>query len=117
MRHFAEEPFSLRPGQLIVIRAEAVNENGKGDPSPLNKFGARMARLPSMSAPTLVSKTETSVQLSWSQLPAGADGKEPYTYEVLRAQGTGAFAKVGETAGSSLTVPDLTRGESYRFKV
>jgi hypothetical protein len=84
MVHFSKEPFNLEGDELVVARAEAINQNGRSDPSPVtvDEFGARMVKMPSLSTPKLVSKTATSVKISWNLV---TNAIEPYIYEVFYA--------------------------------
>jgi endoglucanase len=64
--------------------------------------------------PTASGTTATGTTLSW---PAATDNVGVSGYDVLRATGTGAFAQVGTSPGTSFTDTGLSANTTYRYQV
>ena len=68
MHAFSRAPFNLHHGDLVVVRAAAVNAKGTGMPSFPNTVGAQMVSQPSTVADLIYTKMpgkNNQVKLSW----------------------------------------------------
>jgi hypothetical protein len=113
-------PVSLGFDVLAVARVSAGNAYGLGAASPGNTAGARTRRAPDqMPPPGLVSVAEAQIALSWAALGAPADGNSAVTaYNVYWDNGGGSTdIALLDSLSTSVTVPGLTGGVSYKFKV
>jgi hypothetical protein len=69
MSIFLTAPYSYSQGDLIIVAVSAINIKGPSTPSIANTAGALASIVPlQMNAPTIVSKTDDSVEISWSSL-------------------------------------------------
>jgi len=105
---------------LVEVRASAGNAYGLGLASPANTAGARTRQAPDqMDPPALVSVTEAEIELSWSALTAPANGNSEVTaYNVYWDNGGGTTSiALLDSLATTLAVPGLEGGVTYRFKV
>mgnify|MGYP002628979640 CR=1 FL=1 len=112
--------FGLAFDALVEVRASAGNSYGLGLVSPVNTAGAKIRRIPDqMAPPVLVSVTEARIDLSWSALVGATTGNSPVTaYNVYWDNGGGVTGiALLDSLVTTVAVPGLTGGATYRFKV
>jgi len=113
-------PFSLAFDALVAVRASARNSYGPGSTSDATTVGARIRREPdTMAAPVAVGTAEARIDLAWSALSAPANGNsEVLAYSLYWDNGGGTTGiALQDALATSASVPGLTGGTTYRFKV
>ena len=102
------------------MRISAHNSYGFGDTSDLNTAGAQIRRVPDqMATPTLVSKTETDAEVSWSTLSAPNDGDSDVTEYILYYDNGSGTPNIRVASGliTSYTISGLSISSTYQFVV
>jgi hypothetical protein len=75
MENLTDAPYNLAFDQLVSARVRAFNDFGIGEWSEFNSLGAHIRQTPSKMGPlSVVSKRETEITLSWSELTGAATG-------------------------------------------
>jgi hypothetical protein len=113
-------PFSLAFDALVEVRASARNSYGWGTASDATTVGARIRREPdTMAAPVAVGVAEARIDLQWSALSAPENGNsEVLAYSLYWDNGSGTTGiALLDALVTSASVPGLTGGTTYRFKV
>jgi len=116
-------PYSLSQNTLILAKVRARNSLGWGSYSAPNSSGARVRVIPyQMSAPTVVSYSDLSIQLSWSALTSPENGDSPITgYQLYWDNGTGETPAISILDALSLTYTItsamIVPGTTYRFAI
>lgn len=105
---------------LVEVRASARNSYGWGSTSTTNVVGAHARTKPNqMTTPTTTSITEARIALEWTALSSPANGNsEVVSYSVYWDNGSGTTSiALLDSLVTSVSVPGLTGGVTYRFKV
>jgi hypothetical protein len=113
-------PHSLPFDALVAVRLAARNSYGWGATSAENTGGARIRVEPSqMAAPVAAALTEAQISLQWSALAPPDDGNSAITsYIVYWDNGGGTVVyPLLDALQTTVTVPGLTGGTTYRFQV
>mmetsp|Transcript_33982 Transcript_33982/g.25070 ORF Transcript_33982/g.25070 Transcript_33982/m.25070 type:complete len:194 (-) Transcript_33982:12-593(-) len=80
MSTLTSSPYLYTFQDVVIVRASAKNAYGFGATSTPNSSGAQIRQIPDeMPTPTLVSKTETEAEISWSALTSPANGDSAIT--------------------------------------
>ena len=113
-------PFSLAFDALVTVRASAQNSYGWGLESAANAGGAQIRREPdAMAAPVAVGVAEARIDLQWTGLSAPENGNsDVLAYSLYWDNGSGTTGiALLDALVTSTSVPGLTGGTTYRFKV
>lgn len=127
MNTFLAAPFSLSVGDEIVATVIATNAYGSSSISSDSSSGATVKKAPSKpgSAPTLVSQTKDTINVSWSAFSSNSEtgGSPILSYNLVYDEGTSGVSFVsliGESPYSTATSYSkggLTTDTLYQFKV
>lgn len=122
MTLFRESPFSLQFKDLIVARAKATNAIGDGPFSEINTTGVRVQTEPDapLTAPTVQSYNEQSVELSIQLLTGDSLGGSPILYYDIEwdSGSQGALWSSYTTLSASTDIAlitGLSSGTTYQF--
>ncbi|ESO03551.1 hypothetical protein HELRODRAFT_191869 [Helobdella robusta] len=113
----------LEPGKKYRFRVKAQNKLGLGEPVETNK--AILAKDPydppgEPKDPVITKYDKNSVTLKWKEpTDDGGNPIQGYIIEKCPAKGRGDWTPVNSTptAGTTFTVPNLTEGSEWEFRV
>ena len=112
MKGLLKEPFNMKAGDRVILRAFAVNEAGRSKPSAVTQSDTRIIAVPAaLSAPTLAKETTDSMLIKWE-----ASEASDVVYEVYGdTTSKGQLAKIGETKETQLAVEKVDERRFFNF--
>jgi hypothetical protein len=109
-------PYNYAFETLVVVRVSASNVLGFGSTSAVNTAGALIRSIPlTMNAPTLVSKTDLDISITWADITGSNTGDSTIlAYDLLWDNGLGTVSiQLIESLVNTYSVSSLTGGTTY----
>ena len=116
-------PFNLAFDTAVTVRVRAHNSLGYGSYSSTYSSGAKIRQIPStMSAPTIASYSDSSINVTWTALSSPSNGNSDIlAYELVWDTGLNTVPSVDLsntlTTYYVLSSTQITSGTMYRFAV
>jgi hypothetical protein len=123
MSTLTSSPFSLTFDTAVTVRVRAHNSIDYGDWSSTYSSGAKTRRVPStMSAPTIASYSDSSINVTWTALSSPDNGNSDIlAYELVWDSGLDVVPATDLsntlTTYYVLSSSQITSGTKYRFAV
>jgi hypothetical protein len=113
-------PYLVEFDEVVVVRVSAKNSYGWSATSTPNTIGAQIRRKPDqMTAPVEVSRTDSTIVVSWAELTGATTGNSAITsYNLYWDNNTGTSSlELTDSLVTQWTVTGLTSAGIYKFKV
>jgi hypothetical protein len=113
-----DRPWDLRAGDLVAIRASALNVKGRSVPSSVNAFGSSIYELPATPTNLYHERDSATITIHWDRVFDRATATNTEFYEIYWDNGENMFQQLAQTTQSQYAVRNIVNSSlDYKFKV